>query len=192
MNAMIGRKIGMTQVFGESNVMVPVTVLEVGPCVVTQIKTKDKDGYSAVQFGFGLRRDGKERFIREARGEAEEKKVGDTIKVTDFFNLGDKIKVTGTTKGKGFTGVVKRWGFAGGPKTHGQSDRHRAPGSIGQVTTPGRVYKGKKMAGRSGSSTKTISGLKVVKVDAEKNELWVGGAVAGAKGGLVRVEKQNT
>src|SRR3989338_9041385 len=106
-----------------------------------------------------------------------------------YFNFipGDKIKVTGTTKGRGFTGVVKRWGFRGGPKTHGQSDRHRAPGSIGQGTTPGRVFKGKKMAGRSGSSTKTITGLKVVRVDAEKNELLVSGAVPGAKGGIVKV-----
>ncbi len=184
-----GTKIGMTHSWSETGNWVAVTRLNMEPMKVKQIKNNKKDGYSAVQFGFGLRRDGQERFIREARGDGEEKKVGDTIKVADIFNPGDKIKVTGTTKGKGFTGVVKRWGFAGGPRTHGQSDRHRAPGSIGQGTTPGRVFKGKKMAGRSGSSTKTISGLKVIKVDPEKNELWVGGAVPGAKGGIVKVQK---
>jgi len=182
-----GTKIGMTHAWSETGDWVAVTRILAEPMTVKQIKNVDKDGYSAVQFGFGLRRDGKERFIREARGEAEEKKVGDSVKVTDIFIPGDKIKVTGTTKGRGFTGVVKRWGFRGGPKTHGQSDRHWAPGSIGQGTTPGRVFKGKKMAGRSGSSTKTITGLKVVRVDAEKNELWVSGAVPGAKGGIVKV-----
>lgn len=178
---------GMTHLWSETGKWVAATRLNMEPMKVKRIKNIEKDGYSAVQFGFGLRSGGNERFIGEIRGEMEEKKVGDTIKVADIFIPGDKIKVTGTTKGKGFTGVVKRWGFRGGPKTHGQSDRHRAPGSIGQGTTPGRVFKGKKMAGRSGSSTKTVSGLKVVKVDAEKNELWVGGAVPGAKGNLVKV-----
>lgn len=116
-------------------------------------------------------------------------RVGIGEKIADIFSAGDKVKVSGTTKGKGFSGVVKRWGFSGGPRTHGQSDRHRAPGSIGQGTTPGRVFKGKKMAGRGGGRTKTILGIKVVKVDGEKNELWVGGAVPGSKGGKVKVTK---
>ena len=176
-----GTKVGMTHAWSETGKWTAVTRILTTPMKVRQIKNIEKDGYSAVQFGFGLHG------VSEIRGEAEEKKVGDSVKVTDIFIPGDKIKVTGTTKGRGFTGVVKRWGFRGGPKTHGQSDRHRAPGSIGQGTTPGRVFKGKKMAGRSGSSTKTITGLKVVRVDAEKNELWVSGAVPGAKGGIVKV-----
>lgn len=179
----------MTHLWSETGKWGAVTRLSAEPMKVKQIKNIEKDGYSAVQFGIGMGKNGKEKFIREIRADGEEKKVGDSAKVADIFIPGDKIKVTGTTKGKGFTGVVKRWGFAGGPKTHGQSDRHRAPGSIGQGTTPGRVFKGKKMAGRSGSSTKTVSGLKVVKVDAEKNELWVGGAVPGAKRGLVKMTK---
>jgi large subunit ribosomal protein L3 len=186
--AFFGTKLGMTHSWSVSGDWVAATRLNMAPMKVTQIKNIGKDGYNAVQFGFGRRSDGHERFIREARGEAEEKKVGDSVKIADIFSAGDKVKVTGTTKGKGFTGVVKRWGFSGGPRTHGQSDRHRAPGSIGQGTTPGRVYKGKKMAGRSGSSTKTVSGLKVVRVDPEKNEVWVGGAVPGAKGGVVKVQ----
>ncbi len=185
-----GTKLGMTHAWSATGDWVAATRLSMTPMTVRQIKNIDKDGYNAVQFGFGLRRNGKERFIRETKGETEEKKVGDIVKIADIFVSGDKVKITGTTKGKGFTGVVKRWGFSGGPRTHGQSDRHRAPGSIGQGTTPGRVYKGKKMAGRSGSATKTISGLKAVKVDPEKNELWVGGAVPGAKGSLVRVTKE--
>lgn len=177
----------MTHLWSETGNWVAATRLNMEPMTVRQIKNMEKDGYNAVKFGIGIRRNGKEKFIREIRADGEEKKVGDIVKIADVFISGDKVKVSGTTKGKGFSGVVKRWGFHGGPKTHGQSDRHRAPGSIGQGTTPGRVFKGKKMAGRGGGLTKTISGLKVVKVDADKNELWVGGAVPGAKGNLVKV-----
>lgn len=183
-----GTKLGMAHAWSETGNWVAVTRLSADPMKVRQIKTVDKDGYDAVQFGIVFGKNGKEKFIREIR-ENGEVKIGDTVKVADIFSKGDKVKITGTTKGRGFTGVVKRWGFAGGPRTHGQSDRHRAPGSIGQGTTPGRVYRGKKMAGRSGGVTKTISGFKLIKVDADKNELWVGGAMPGAKGGLVKVEK---
>lgn len=176
-----GTKLGMTHAWSRTGDWLAATRLSMEPMKII--------GPAAVQFGIGRRRNGKQKFIREIKFSGEEKKVGDIVKIADIFVNGDKVKATGTTKGKGFTGVVKRWGFHGGPRTHGQSDRHRAPGSIGQGTTPGRVFKGKKMAGRSGGSTKTVSGLKVVKVDGEKNELWVGGAVPGAKGGLVRVTK---
>lgn len=182
-----GTKLGMTHAWSQSGDWQAVTRLNMEPMTVKRIKNTEKDGYGAVQFGIGVGKNGKEKFIREAGANGEEKKVGDMVRVADIFSAGDEVKITGTTKGKGFSGVVKRWGFSGGPKTHGQSDRHRAAGAIGQGTTPGRVYKGKKMAGRSGSSTKTVSGLKVVKVDAEKNELWVSGAVPGAKGNLVKV-----
>lgn len=179
----------MTHEWTQTGEWVAVTRLNMEPMRVRQIKNMEKDGYTAVQFGIGARKNGKEKFIREARASGEEKKVGDTVKIADIFSAGDKVKVTGVSKGKGFSGVVKRWGFHGGPRTHGQSDRHRAPGSIGQGTTPGRVFKGKKMAGRGGGWTKTILGLRVVKVDGEKNELWVGGAAPGAKGGLIKISK---
>ena len=183
----------MTHAYDDRGRWVSVTRVELGPCTVSQVKTKEKDGYNAVQLVYGAKKNltnpmgghlkkaniqTMPRFINEVRN-GEGVSVGDKISVSDVFHSGDLIKVAGFTRGRGFTGVVKRWGFAGGPKTHGQSDRHRAPGSIGQGTTPGRVHKGKKMAGRHGNERKSISNLKVVKVDGDKNQLWIKGAVPG-------------
>lgn len=207
LNTIIGTKDKMDQTF-VNETRVPVTVVQAGPCVVTQIKTQDKDGYWAVQVGFGNRKlkstskqlqghlketikDNKtSRYIKEIRtNEEPEMKVGDTITVADIFASGDEVKVTGTSKGKGFAGGVKRWGFRGGSKTHGQSDRHRAPGSIGQGTDPGRVRKGKKMAGRMGTDTVTISNLKVVGVDKENNSILISGPIPGSRGTLITIER---
>lgn len=206
-NTLLGTKIKMTQTF-EGNVRTPVTIVNAGPCVVTTVKTSEKDGYLAVQLGFGEKKlknttkamqghlkgathDNKApRFLREVSATNEETlKAGDSIKVTDIFTVGDTVQVTGISKGHGFQGGVKRHGFAGGPKTHGQSDRHRAPGSIGQGTTPGRVYKGKRMAGHMGVEQITIKNLPVVAVNAETNELWIRGPIPGSKGSLVIVKR---
>jgi len=187
---------------------VPVTRITVGPCVVTQIKKDEKDGYWAVQLGFGSKKlknlnkplqghlksvikDQKApRYLREVKITKEpEYKVGDTILVSDIFKKGDVVSVTGVSKGKGFAGVVKRWHFAGGPKTHGQSDRQRAPGSIGQGTTPGRVLKGKHMAGRMGGDTVTVKNLHVVGIDQEKGEILLSGPIPGRSKGLVIVKR---
>lgn len=197
----------MSQVF-KDNHRLPVTEMEAGPCVVTQIKNIKKDGYWAIQLGFGTKRtknitkpllghlrgvikeNQAPRFLREVLFESEPRfKVGDVITLAHIFTPGDTVSITGVSKGKGFAGVVKRWNFAGGPKTHGQSDRERAPGSIGQGTDPGRVRKGKKMAGRMGSEQKTITNLKVVAVNPETNTLVVSGPVAGAKGNLLIVKR---
>ena len=197
----------MSQTFVEGR-RVPVTKVVAGPCVVTQIKKEDKDGYWAVQLGFGekriknvakpmqghLRGVIKEkkapRFLREIRLESEPTfKVGDIVSASEIFKVGDIIQVTGTSKGKGFAGVVKRWHFAGGPRTHGQSDRERAPGSIGQTTTPGRVLKGKKMAGRMGGERVTLKNLQIVSVNPETNEVEISGPVPGVTGGLLIVKK---
>jgi len=197
----------MSQTFVEDT-RVPVTLIKAGPCIVTQIKKLDPDGYWAVQIGFGQRKiknvtkpllghlkgalqeNKAPRFLREVRLEKEpEFKVGDTIRVSEIFKRGDVVSVSGTSKGKGFAGVVKRYHFAGGPKTHGQSDRQRAPGSIGQGTTPGRVLKGKKMAGRMGHEKVTIKNLIVVDIDSEKNELLVSGTVPGPITGLLTIKK---
>jgi len=198
---LIGRKVGMTQVFDEDGVALPVTVIEAGPCYVTQIKSLEGDGYSSVQIGFEevnpkrltrgqlghLKRNNLPplRFLREFRtkdtdGVAE----GDVIKV-DIFEMDERVDVVGTSKGRGFAGVVKRYGFAGGPKTHGQSDRLRAPGSLGSGTTPGRVWKGKRGPGRMGNERVTSSNIRVVLVDPERNLLAVDGSVPGPKGGMV-------
>ncbi len=204
-------KMGQTFIEG---VRVPVTKITAGPCVITQIKTLDKDGYWAIQVGFGskktknitkplqghfkksLKKEEKEtpkymsRFVKEIKVKEEPKeKVGDFIKASDIFVAGDKVSVTGISKGKGFAGGVKRWHFSGGPKTHGQSDRQRAPGSIGQGTTPGRVYKGKHMAGRMGSDQVKIKGLKILSVNEETNEIEIGGPVPGTIGKLLIIEK---
>lgn len=187
---------------------VVVTKIFLGPCFVTQIKSPGKDGYWAVQLGYGekkiknvtkplqghlkgaIKENKAPRFLMEVEIDKEPGfKVGDKVEVSDIFSVGDKVRVTGVSKGKGFAGVVKRWGFAGGPKTHGQSDRPRSPGSIGQGTTPGRVHKGKKMAGRMGGKTIGISGLYVTSVDADKAEISVSGSVPGNTGGLVVVKK---
>ncbi len=197
----VGKKIGMSQVFGENGKVEAVTVIEAGPCLVTQIKTAEKEGYNAVQLGFGtakklskaeqghLKELGKLRELREFRVDSTaEMKVGDKVDVSQF-KTGDFVNVIGVSKGKGFAGVVKRHGFHGGPKTHGQTDRHRAPGAIGATTTPGRVLKGLRMAGHMGHEQVTQKGLKVYKTDPEHNLLLVQGAVPGAKNGLLLISK---
>ncbi|MBA3471259.1 MAG: 50S ribosomal protein L3 [Herpetosiphonaceae bacterium] len=200
----LGRKIGMTQVFTEKGETVPVTVIEAGPCVIAQLRTKDRDGYEAVQIGFGeiklkrvtkpeqghLRAAG--RLVRHLRElpttDLSSHTVGDVVNV-DIFTSGEKVDIAGTSKGRGFAGVVKRHGFRGGPSTHGQSDRHRAPGSIGSGTTPGRVWKGMRMAGRMGNERVTVQNLEIVEVDVERHLLLVKGSVPGAKNGLLMVQR---
>ncbi len=197
----IGRKIGMTQVFGKDSTVAPVTAIEAGPCFVTQIKRAEKEGYDAIQLGFGeakrlnspekghLKKLGMLKHLREfAASDIASIQVGQVVDVS-IFKPGDLVDVTGISKGKGFAGVVKRHHFAGGPKTHGQSDRHRAPGSIGATTTPGRVLKGMRMAGHMGNERVTVRHLKVVEADAERNLLLVRGAVPGARNGLVTIRK---
>lgn len=197
---LMGRKLGMTQIFDETGQAVPVTVLKVGPCVVTQVRTNERDGYEAVQIGFeeSKRLNSPERGHQKAAGSSmrylREVKANDISgyevgQVVDcsIFSPGDKVDVTGTSKGKGFAGVVKRHHFAGGPKTHGQSDRHRAPGSIGSSATPGRVFKGMKMAGQMGNERTTVQNLVIEQVDPEKNLLLVRGSVPGSKQSLVIV-----
>ena len=199
---MVGRKLGMTQVFDERGVVHPVTVIECGPNVVTQIKTRETDGYEAVQLGFGLSRrlnkpeQGHRRAsgfqsktLREVRADSlDGLEVGQQVKV-DTFAEGELIDVTGKSKGRGFQGGMKRHGFKGGPKTHGQSDRARAPGSIGSSATPGRVFKGLKMAGHMGDERVTVQNLTVVRVDAERNLLLVKGSVPGHNKGLVLIKR---
>ncbi len=200
---LLGRKLGMTQIFDEAGETVPVTVLEVGPCVVTQVLTKAKNGYDAVQLGFGHKKRLKEperghlkasgaqsRHLREMKiiDDADEYNVGQTLDAA-LFAVGEVVDVTGTSKGKGFAGVMKRHGFRGGPKTHGQSDRARAPGSIGATTTPGRVFKGQRMAGRMGAERVTVQNLKVIRVDPERNLVLVQGSVPGPNEGLLLVRK---
>ena len=197
----IGKKIGMSQVFDDKGKAESVTVIEAGPCTVTQIKTSAKEGYEAVQLGFGnakklskaeqghLKELGKLKELREFRVESTaEVKVGDKVDV-NLFKTGDFINVIGISKGKGFAGVVKRHGFHGGPKTHGQTDRNRAPGAIGATTSPGRVLRGMRMAGHMGNEQITVKGLKVYKTDPEHNLLLVEGAVPGAKHGLLLISK---
>ncbi len=203
LKGLIGKKIGMTQIFDEQGVAQPVTIIEAGPCFVTQIRNPEKDGYTAVQLGFGevhpKRLTGGElghlnkkdlppmRFLREFRSK-ESVNVGDKLTV-EVFAVGERVDVIGTSKGKGFAGVVKRHHFAGGKKTHGQSDRHRAPGSRGAGTTPGRVYKGARSAGHMGSERVTVQALRVVLVDVERNLLGVKGAIPGGKGGLIMIKE---
>jgi large subunit ribosomal protein L3 len=195
----IGRKLGMTQIFRDDGKVEAVTALEAGPCSVVQIKTEAKEGYNAVQLGFGeakrlkspqrghLRGLGNFKYLREFRVDD----IGDIEVKVDvaMFQEGDLVDVTGVSKGKGFAGVVKRYGFAGGPKTHGQSDRHRHGGSIGATTSPGRVLKGTRMAGRMGNRRVTVRKLEVLKTDPERNLLLVKGAVPGAKNGLLLITK---
>ncbi|GAB4427094.1 MAG: 50S ribosomal protein L3 [Anaerolineales bacterium] len=204
LKGLIGKKIGMTQIFDEQGVAYPVTLIEAGPCYVTQIRRPEKEGYAAVQLGFGethpKKLTGGElghlkandlpplRYLREFRAKNVEENVGDKVTV-DAFAVGERVDVIGTSKGKGFAGGVKRYGFRGGPKTHGQSDRHRAPGSRGSGTTPGRVYKGARGPGHMGNERVTVQALKVVLVDAERNLLGVNGSVPGPKGGLVMIKE---
>ncbi len=204
LKGLIGKKIGMTQIFDETGAALPVTLIEAGPCYVTQVRLPEKEGYAAVQLGFQEAKPKRLtsgelghlkknelpplRFLREFRIKDAEYKVGDKVTV-EVFGVGERVDVVGTSKGKGFAGVVKRYHFAGGPKTHGASDRLRAPGSSGATTTPGRVYKGSRRPGHLGHERVTAQGLKVVLVDAERNLLGVTGAVPGSKGGLVVVQE---
>jgi len=200
-SSIIGKKLGMTQIFGEDGKAEAVTAVEAGPCTVIQVKTVDKDGYNAIQIGYGeakrlkspqrghLKGLGDYKHLREFRvDETEGVEVGDKVDIS-LFNEGDMIDVTGISKSKGFAGVVKRHGFAGGPKTHGQSDRHRAPGSIGATTWPGRVWKGTRMAGRMGGERVMVSHLRILKADPERNLLLVKGAIPGGKNGLLLIRK---
>jgi large subunit ribosomal protein L3 len=197
---LIGRKIGMTQLFQDEGEVV-VTAIEAGPCFIAQVKTEAKDGYNAVQLAFGEARKlsspkkghvkeiGQLKHLREFQvDDVSSVKVGQKVDA-DMFKPGDIINVTGVSKGKGFAGVVKRYHFAGGPKTHGQSDRHRAPGSIGATTSPGRVFKGLRMAGHMGDRRVTVRNLKIVNVDLERHLLLVRGAVPGARKGLLLIKK---
>lgn len=206
MRAIIGKKLGMTRVFDEAGNMVPATVIEAGPCVITQVKTKEKDGYKAIQIGFGSKKEkhttkalmghvkasgkGPYRVLRELRDLDldQELKVGDEIKA-DIFRPGDIVKVSGVSKGLGFQGVVRRHHFNGGPVTHGQSDRLRAPGSLGQSSYPSRVFKGLRMAGRMGGEKVTLRNLRIVKVDSANNIIIVKGAVPGTENGIVLIRK---
>lgn len=230
MKGIIGKKVGMTQIFDERGTAIPVTVIEAGPCYVTQIKTEKRDGYSAIQMGFeelsmDKGEDGQQsspaerriskperghlgllmpdekhpqrrrnrgipalRHLREFRmGNSSDYKLGQTVTV-DIFAEGERVDVIGTTKGRGFAGTIKRHNFRRQPKTHGQSDRERAPGSIGSTSTPGRVFKGKKMSGRMGNARVTAQNLEVVVVDLDNNLLAVKGSVPGGRGGLVTIQ----
>ena len=204
MKGIIGRKVGMTQIFDETGAVIPVTVIKVGPCYVTQIKTPESDGYAAIQLGFEevesrklnlpqrghLRRVNKNlRVLREFRvGDTAEYEVGQCIKA-DMFATGQRVDVIGKTKGRGFAGAIKRHGFHRQNKTHGQTDRVRAPGSIGACSWPGRVWKGQKMPGHMGNVRKTSQNIEVVLADAERNLLLVMGSVPGPNGGLVLVHE---
>ena len=198
----LGKKIGMTQIFRDDGAVVPVTVIEAGPCVVTQVKSRETDGYAAVQLGFGevkrsnrpmrghFRPSRPSRYLREVQADnPADYAVGQSVGV-DIFQPGEKIDVIGNSKGRGFAGTMKRHGFGGGPRTHGQSDRSRAPGSIGGGTTPGKVFKGMKMAGHMGDRRITVKGLEIVAVDADRNLLLVKGGVPGAPNGLLQLRKR--
>ena len=203
MKGLIGKKVGMTQIFDDSGKAVPVTVIKAGPCYVTQVRSVDQDGYNAVQLGYEevkpQRLTGGElghlkkvdlpplRFLREFRTD-ESLEAGEILTV-EVFDEGDRVDVVGKSKGRGFAGVVKRYGFSGGPKTHGQSDRLRAPGSIGAGSTPGRVFKGKRMPGRMGNETVTSQNLLVSRIDPENNIIAVRGSVPGPKNGLVIIKE---
>lgn len=200
-NGLIGKKVGMTQVFKEDGRVIALTVIEAGPCTVTQLKQTDKEGYGAAQLGFGeakrlnsperghLKKLGQFKHLREFRvDDTKGLEVGQKLDVS-LFQAGDRVDIAGVSKGRGFAGVVKRHHFAGGPKTHGQSDRHRAPGSIGSTTTPGRVWPGLRMAGHMGDEQVKVQNLEVVSTDPELNRLMVKGAVPGARGGLLIIRK---
>ena len=203
MKTLIGKKVGMTQIFDEKGKVIPVTAIQAGPCVVAQIKTVETDGYNAIQLGFGEVKESKlnkpekghfakaniapKKHLREFRTDAvEEVTVGAELKA-DVFEVGDRLDIQGTTKGKGFQGVIKRHGQARGPMGHG-SMYHRRPGSMGATSTPGRVFKGKKLPGHMGRNTVTIQNLDVVKVDTDKNVILVKGSVPGAKGAILKLK----
>ncbi|MCX7833156.1 MAG: 50S ribosomal protein L3 [Ignavibacteria bacterium] len=213
MIGILGKKIGMTTYFESSGNAIPCTVVEAGPCKVTRIRTKEKDGYDAIQLGFGIRREktvskpvrgqyiynkdkGENKivlpvpkYVKEIREFPVDKlKIGDEVKV-NIFKEGDLVKVTGISKGKGFQGVVKRHGFGGGVRTHGQSDRERAPGSIGASSFPSRVWKGQRMAGRMGGRRTTVRNLKIVKIIPDSNLMLIKGAIPGANSGYIEIYK---
>jgi large subunit ribosomal protein L3 len=206
MSGIIGKKLGMTQIFDEAGAVVPVTVIEAGPCPVVQVRSAAKDGHTAVQLGFGRQKDRRASraekghalkagldaapaVLKEFRFDADAPEVGATVTV-DGFEKGGRVKVTGVTKGRGFAGVMKRHGFAGGRASHGATRIHRAPGSIGAGTNPSRVIKGKRMPGHMGDEQQTVRNLLVAKVDAERNLLYVRGAVPGPVNGVVYIQKQ--
>ena len=205
MAGIIGRKLGMTQIFDDSGAVVPVTVIEAGPCPVVQVKTEEKDGYRAIQLGWGVKKDKRAtraerghaakagldyvpRTLREFRiGADEQYEVGQQLTV-EQFEVGSRVKVTGTTKGRGFQGVVKRHGFAGRPGSHGHP-KARNPGTLGPGTNPSRVIKGKRLPGHMGDTRHTVRNLKVVRVDAERNLIFLRGAVPGSRNSLVEIRK---
>ncbi len=203
--ALLGRKLGMTRLFDDTGAATATTIVEVGPCFVTQVKTLATDGYEAVQLGFDQVRPNKLnkpqrghlkgdlpplRTLREVPVEdVDSVAVGDRIDAS-ILNPGERVDVVGVSKGKGFAGVMKRHNFRGGPKTHGQSDRWRAPGSIGSGTTPGRVFKGTRMAGHMGNERVTVQNLQVVRIDPERNLVALRGAVPGPRGGLIMIKKR--
>jgi large subunit ribosomal protein L3 len=206
MSGIIGKKLGMTQIFDEAGAVVPVTVIEAGPCPVVQVRSAAKDGHTAVQLGFGRQKDRRASkaekghaqkagldaapaVLKEFRFDENAPEVGATVTV-DGFEKGGRVKVTGVTKGRGFAGVMKRHGFAGGRASHGATRIHRAPGSIGAGTNPSRVIKGKRMPGHMGDEQQTVRNLLVAKVDAERNLLYVRGAVPGPVNGVVYIQKQ--
>jgi len=205
MMGLIGKKIGMTQLFGESGEAIPVTIIKAGPCSIVQKKTEDKDGYKAVQLGFEDKKENgvnkprrghfakvgvtPKRMLKEFRADdIDVYEAGKEIKV-DIFKEKDLVNITGVSKGKGFSGVMKRWGFAGGPASHGTHKWHRRPGSIGSSAYPSRVFKGKKMAGRVGAEQVTCRNLRVIKVDLDQSLLLVKGAVPGCNGGYLIIVK---
>jgi large subunit ribosomal protein L3 len=205
MKGIIGKKIGMTSVFSSDGKQTPCTIIEAGPCVVTQVKTQDVDGYASVQIAFGDKKEKNstkaqinhfakanttsKRVVKEFRNFTSNQSLGDTI-TCDIFTEGENVEVIGTTKGKGFQGVVKRHGFHGvGEASHGQHDRQRAPGSVGGSSDPSRVFKGMRMAGRMGTDRVKVKGLKVVKIFPEKNYLLVSGSVPGHNGSIVLIQK---
>ena len=201
----LGRKLGMTRLFDETGAATATTVVEVGPCFVTQVRTIERDGYEAVQLGFGQVRPKKltkpqrghltndvppVRELREVpASDVTEIEVGERVDV-GILAPGERVDVTGVSKGKGFAGVVKRHNFRGGPKTHGQSDRWRAPGSVGAGTTPGRVFKGTRMAGHMGDDRVTVKNLQVIQVDPDRNLVALRGAIPGPRGGLIMIKKK--
>ena len=205
MRGLIGKKIGMTQIFNDGGQAIPVTVVEGGPCVVTQVKTDASDGYDAIQVGYGERKN--KHSNKALNGHFEKAKtdvkrvLAEFVPVPDYeyktgqefgvslFKEGEFVDVAGTTKGKGFSGVMKRHGFKGGPKTHGQREHPRSAGSIGQASDPSRVFKGMKMAGQYGNKRMTVRNLEVILVDSEKNQILLKGAVPGAKNGIIFITK---
>jgi large subunit ribosomal protein L3 len=205
MKSIIGKKVGMTSIFDTTGKQTAVTIIEAGPCVVTQKKTVESDGYNALQIAFGDKKEkhsnkaeinhfskastAPKRFVQEIRDSEIEKNVGETITV-DIFTEGDDVAVVGTTKGKGFQGVVKRHGFSGvGQQSHGQHDRQRAPGSIGNSSDASRVFKGMRMAGRMGGDRVKMKGLKIIKIFPEKNYILVSGSIPGHNGSIVLIQK---